>query len=65
MGEQMSKTTPPAVFGGIALVLTGAVLPQEVHAGVMPVTLIATAVAVAFFVAVAAVLVIENKNGGK
>jgi hypothetical protein len=65
MGEQVSKTTPPAVFGSIALVLTGAVLPQEVHAGVFLPAVIATVAAAALFVAVAAVLVIENKNGGK
>lgn len=65
MGEQMSPTTPPKMFGGIALVLTGAVLPQEIHAGVFVPALVVTAVAAAFFAAVAAILVIENRNGGK
>ena len=61
----MNPTIPPKLFGGIALVLTGAVFPQEIHAGVMPVTLVVTGIAAAFFVGVAAVLLIENKNGGK
>jgi hypothetical protein len=61
----MNPTIPPKLFGGIALVLTGAVLPQEIHAGAMPVLLVATAAAALIFGAAAVSLVIENKNGGK
>lgn len=60
----MSGRVPPAVFTCIAAVLVGAALPQEIAAGFLPATL-ATIAGAVIFAGVAAVLVIENKNGGK